>query len=106
MTRPLPELGVSDNLPISKLARYMREFTSHFCEVKAIFKVRMSAAARAAASIAENSSKAPVRRLPIAEAVTLLRTGEASIPLSSNVKSLRIQYVPKSFEGTRYAVSS
>ena len=34
-----------------------------------------------------------LRRLPIAESLTLLRTGPASIPLAPGVKSLRFRYV-------------
>ncbi|CAD6587502.1 MAG: hypothetical protein TREMPRED_004773, partial [Tremellales sp. Tagirdzhanova-0007] len=64
----------------------------------------MSAAQRAAKLRAASNPMSPIRRLPIAEAMSILRTGEASIILSSDVKSLRIRYNPTD-DGTREFMS-
>ena len=64
----------------------------------------MFATARSTAAFASGSTGPPIRRLPLTEAVNILRNGEASILLSSDVKSLRIRYVAQeSYQGTMYA---
>ena len=64
----------------------------------------MSAAQRAARLRAASNPLAPIRRLPIAEAISILKSGEASVSLSSDVKSLRIRYNPRTDDGARCAM--